>query len=262
MARQKSFAFIIVVAIVSCLMIVSFFRPLRSGLLWMLSPFANGVSRVGGAMERVLRIDRDAKSANERVDELESRLRAQTIDYVRLRALEEENMSLRAQANFITERHFQTVGARIISRSIGFQTAVVTINRGSADGIESGQAVTAEDGVLIGKIESVDERISTVLLLSDMRSRVASSISGDDRTAGVLEGKGSDVVRLSLIPQAMPLERDRVIVTAGTDERIPANLPIGLVNDVESQPTDPFKEASVELLVSSDRLELVSVVIP
>jgi rod shape-determining protein MreC len=181
---------------------------------------------------------------------------------VRLRALEEENRSLRAQAEFLDESGFASVGARVVSRAVGFDTAAVTIDRGAKDGVEVGQAVVTDEGLLAGKVLTLGERTAVVLLVSDARSRVAAAPAGTNRLSGVVEGSGNGTARFTLVPQATPLNENDVIVTAGTEEKVPANLVIGLVNTVDSHPTDPFKTAPIEPLAPLDRLELVSVIIP
>lgn len=256
--------FIVLIGIIALMLLAlaGFVRPVRETIRAVLLPVVRFTAAVGSGVGRSLRLDADSRAANERVRELEARMRTMTVDYVRLRGLEEENRSLRAQAKFIAETGFRSLGARVISRVIADQTAAVTIDRGARDGVEVGQAVVTDEGLLVGKVTSLGERTAVVMLVSDVRSRVAASLAGSERLAGVLEGQGSGAARFTLIPQAVPVKRDDVVVTAGTEEKIPSNLVLGLVNDVQSQPTDPFKTASVEPLAPLDRLELVSIIIP
>lgn len=242
--------------------LAGFVRPVRDAVSFVILPVARFTSYIGAGIGRGLGMNQDAKQATERVQELDARLRSVIVDYVRMRALEEENRSLRAQAKFIGESGFRSVGARVVSRSISYQTAAVTIDRGARDGLEVGQAVVTEEGLLAGKVQTLGERTAVVLLITDVRSRVAATVSGSDRLAGIVVGQGNGVAKFTLIPQAVALKRDDVVVTAGTEEKVPSALAIGLVNDVQSQPTDPFKTASVEPLAPIDRLELVSVIIP
>lgn len=244
------------------LALAGFVRPVREIFRSALLPVARVTSGVGAGLGRMLRIDDDAHTANERADELDARLRSLTVDYVRLRALEEENRSLRAQANFISESGLPTLGARVIARAMRNDTASITIDRGARDGVEVGQAVVTDEGLFVGKIFGLGEHTATVLLVTDVRSRVAAAAAGTGRLAGVVDGQGNGTARFTLIPQSVPLKRDDPVVTAGTEDKVPANLIIGLVNAVESQPTDPFKSAALEPLAPLDRLELVSVIVP
>jgi rod shape-determining protein MreC len=244
------------------LVLAGFIAPVRELFRAGLLPVARLASNAGEAAGRFLHLSPDARIANERADELDARLRASVVDYVRLRALEEENKALLAQAKFISSRGYQTLGARIIARAMTDTGAAVTIDRGSRDGAAVGDAVVTDDGIFVGKIVSTGDRTAVVVLVSDVSSRTAATVAGSQRVNGVVEGRGNGTARFTLIPQDIPLKRDDVIVTAGTEEKIPGNLAIGLVNDVQSKPTDPFKDASIEPLAPLNRLELVSVIVP
>lgn len=238
-----------------------FIRPVQSVLHAALLPLARGFAVVGvesGGGET----EGDPAALRDRIRDLESRLTTFSVDYVKLRALEEENRSLRKVAAFLSESGYDHVGARVIARSTDAHTARVLIDRGSNDGLENGMAVIAEDGVFVGKIVSLSERVATVRLVSDEQSRLAASIAGSSGLSGLVKGEGNGVATLTLVPQTQPLERDTVVVTAGTEEKIPPNLAIALVNGVEGKPTDPFKTASLEPLARMDRLDLVVVLRP
>src|SRR5215207_8646179 len=113
--------------------LAGFVAPVREGVRFVTLPVARVLANIGASFGSALRLDEASEVANDRADEAEARVRAITVDYVRLRALEEENRSLRAQAAFIVERELQTVGARVISRSLQHGNAVVTIDRGARD---------------------------------------------------------------------------------------------------------------------------------
>ncbi len=198
----------------------------------------------------------------ERLDVLENRLTKLAIDYARLKALEEENAALRAQAKFLSTSGYDSVGARVISRSIGNGRALLMIDRGLIDTVEKGQAVLTRNGIFIGKISAISERVATVELLTDPDSRVASALAGDQKLIGVLEGRGNGAAVLTYIPSSQAPKRDQIVVTSGTEEKVPAYLPLGVINAVEGKPTDPFINASVEPLIGGDRVTFVSVLRP
>jgi rod shape-determining protein MreC len=262
MRRRPLVYSVIAIGAMALFVLAGFLRPLREVFRAALLPVARVASNAGEAVGRALHLAPDVRAANERAEELDARLRALTVDYVRLRALEEENKELLAQAEFISSHSFQMLGARVISRTMTDTSAAVTIDRGSRDGIEIGEAVVTGEGIYAGKIVSLGERTSIVKLVSDVSARAAATVAGNARIAGVVEGRGNGVARFTLIPQDLELKRDDVIVTAGTEEKVPGNLTIGLVDDVESAPTDPFKNAAIEPLAPLGRLELVSVIIP
>lgn len=253
MTRRSSWFWIVATAIaVGVFSLAGFYRPfgsfVRAGTLPTVR-FLSGISS-------------QTISADERVKELESRLAVLAVDQVRLRSLEEENRTLRAQARFLDQSGYDSVGARVISRDVRGIRAVLTIDRGKDDSLEVGQAVMTDEGIMIGKISSLQDRISVVELLTDPRSRVAAAVQVKGQLAGVLEGRGNGAAILSYIPSSETVVPDQLIVTAGTEEKVPGNLPLGIVNTVDTRPSDPFFSATVEPFISLERVVFVSVLRP
>ena len=204
----------------------------------------------------------DRTSQETHIQDLERQLADHVVDATRLQVLEEENQLLRSQAKFLQTSGFTSVGARVISRDVRAERALLLIDRGRRDHVEVGQPVLVGEGIFIGKISAIEERVSTVELLTDPRSRVAISLLDQKRLVGVLEGRGNGAAVLTYIPSSEKLTRDQILVTAGTEEKVPQNLPVGIVNAVEGKTTDPFLTAAVDPLLPLDRILLVSVLQP
>lgn len=192
----------------------------------------------------------------------ETRLRTLVSDETRLHTLEEENTVLRAQAKFSETSGYDQVGALVISRELGTLRGRLLIDRGAYDHVEVGQAVVTAEGIYIGHIRSVETRVATVELLSDSESRVAAATEAENTLVGVIEGRGNGAATLTYIPSSLELKVDQIIVTAGTGEKVPARLALGIVNSVTRTPKDPFYTASIDPLVRFDRLTYVSVLRP
>ncbi len=242
--------------------VIGILAPLESGMRYLFLPVVRVASGIGSAIGGVLRRSTDTRELRAKVDELEARLGTITVDYVRLRSLEEENQSLKQLTGYLDATGYEHVPARVIARSIDPQRATVLIDRGSRDGVETGMAVIVGEGLFVGKITALKERVATVTLVADEGSRIAASRAGQHRLFGLVEGRGNYVARLTFVPQAEELRADDVIVTSGSEDKIPSDLVIGLVNEVDGKPTDPFKSASIQPIVQGDRLRLVSVLVP
>lgn len=244
------------------LYLVGLMQPLEGLMRGLFLPLARGFSAFGSATHDFLAGSPTENQLKEQNAELEARVSTLAVDYVRLRALEEQNRSLQALTKFLNATGYDQVPARVIARSVDPRNATVLIDRGSKDGMEAGMAVVMEDGIFIGKVTELRERVATVTLISDERSRIAASRPGRHRLLGLVEGRSNNVARLTLIPQAEDIKINDLIVTAGTEDKIPADLIIGFINDVEGKPTDPFKNASLEPLARMDYVSLVSVLRP
>lgn len=205
---------------------------------------------------------RTASTEGERARLLQEQLATMVVSSARLAALEEENLLLRQQAKVSPQSGFEMVGAQVVSRLMEPDRSMIVIDRGRQDEVEVGQAVLAGEGVIIGKIISLTERTATVQLVTDPRSRFAATLSGEARLLGVVEGRGNGAARMTYIPASQPIKKDQIVVTAGTEEKIPPHLPLGLVNAVEGKNTDPFVSAVLEPLLPLDRLRFVSILRP
>lgn len=245
---------------VALLYAIGALRPVQDAARWVLAPVAGFSAVIGSRFGRTEAGDPAALQAQ--LKDYGDRLAAVSVDYVKLRSLEEENRLLRDTSKFLSSTGYDHVGARIIARQVQGKTASVLIDRGTDDGLELGMAVIVGDGILVGKITLLNRRLATVTLVSDERSRVAAAPLGTRKLFGLIEGVGNGVSRLTLVPQSEPLKRNDIVVTAGTEEKIPPNLAVALVDEVQGQPTDPFKTATLLPLARTDQLGLVTVLRP
>ena len=237
-------------------------RPAEDAGRWALLPFARALGRVGHAVGSVLRPSEGRAALEERVRDLEAHLAAVSIDAVKLRAFEEENESLRRLAKFLVAGGYDHVPAQIISRASNTRRSAILFDRGAQDGLETGMAVIANDGIFVGKITSIRERVSVVSLLADSQSRVSAARSGAPGLIGLVQGEGNGVARLDLVPHSVSLGINDLIETAGTEDKIPPHLAMGIVNHVDGAPTDPFLSASLEPLADVSRISVVAVLRP
>ncbi len=196
------------------------------------------------------------------LEQCEERLQVRIVDAARMSALEQENRLLRAQASFLAESGYDHVGARVIGRRIDHIHARLLIDRGTNDAIEEGHAVITENGILVGKIVEAGTRVSTVELLTDVDSRIAVASAKDGQLIGVLEGRGNGATLLTYIPSSVDVAADDLLLTAGTEEKIPPRLAIGVVNAVTRSAKDPFYQASVDPTIRIERLSFLSVLRP
>lgn len=187
---------------------------------------------------------------------LEARIQA-----VRATLLDEENKKLREQLKFFTDKPARHIGADVIGRNTEPTDHTLILNRGSNDGILSGQPVIVENGILIGKITRAEPDMSVVRLLSDGQSKVAATILNQDHSVGLVEGGYGISVQMNLIPQHETVSRGDVIVTSGLESGIPRGLLIGMVEAVEKEAYQPFQRAALTPFASLDRLAAVSVIL-
>lgn len=235
------------------------FKKIQGGIQRVAMPVARLFSGFGIAGEKSLAVSPRSEDLQASVRELEARLASMSVDYVRLRSLEEENRSLHTLIGFMDESGYDSVVARVISRTRDPHRALIMIDRGSRDGLETGMAVVFGRGIFVGKITSLEEDVATVTLLTDEQSRTAAAFPGQHRLIGLVEGEGGSVARLTFVAQQDALHQKDIIVTAGTEEKIPPNLVIGMVDRIEGKASDSFQQAALTPLSTGERLDIVAV---
>ena len=119
------------------------------------------------------------------------------------------------------------------------------INKGLRDGIEVGQAVVSDQG-LLGQIINVNEINSVVSLISDTNRLVPVQIMRTGKFS-VLKGTGdNNVLELIYISSKDDIIEGDMIVTSGIDEIYPSGLPVARVNKIKKNKNDALAFVSCE----------------
>ncbi|MFA6593738.1 MAG: rod shape-determining protein MreC [Candidatus Buchananbacteria bacterium] len=185
-----------------------------------------------------------------------------SLEQSKIKSLEEENSLLKKELNFIDEDKKQFVAARIITGVSDPLSQTVIIDRGAKDGIVKGLAVSADRGVLVGKISEVFDDYSKVTLLSDNKSRVAATVQNLDHTVGLVEGQYGLSFAMTNIPQNQDIRQGDLVVTSGLEGQIPKDLLIAKVESVKTVESEIFKTAILQPIIPLSNLSYVVVIIP
>lgn len=186
---------------------------------------------------------------------------ALAVERAQFEALKSENENLRSQLNFFNRQSFVYVTASVIGRSASPVDSIFLIDRGSDDGVKENSAVVVGEGHFIGKVASTSSKTSRVRSILGRSSKVAVSLLNVSRTIGLAEGNGGPLLSFEFIPQNETVAIKDLVVTSGLEENIPSNLVVGLVTNVESNPTAPFQEATIEPLIDFREFNIVSVIV-
>ena len=134
---------------------------------------------------------------------------------------------------------------------------MITINKGSNDGLKKNMAVVSNEG-LVGHIIQTVPYYSKVLLITDVRSAV-DALDQEKRTRGVVIGKGSDICEMKYIPQDADIRVGQSVISSGLGGVFPKGLLIGKVSKVEETNKGLFKNVVVTPSVKISFLEEVFV---
>lgn len=177
------------------------------------------------------------------------------------RLLEEENSELKKLIGFKERTKIQIVAARVVGRSPDGVEKSIIIDQGGEAGIRQDQPVVVGDGILIGKISKVEDRISFVRLISDNQNKVAATILNKDKSLGVVEGGYGISVRMNFIPRNEIILIGDEVVSSGLETNVPRGLVIGTVAAIENEAYQPFQQAVLTPATDLSKISQVAVLI-
>ena len=196
------------------------------------------------------------KSDNERLNKELSLLNAQNTEL--LEAVN-ENERLRKLLDYVRNSGFKLKPASVIGYDPDSYFSSFTIDLGSDDGIVKDMTVVAPSG-LVGKVLSVSNNYSKVLLLTDIRSSV-SCIAQRTRCAGSVKGKGRDLCEMKFLSINDDIKPGDVIITSGDGKIYPKGIKVGEVTAVSQTADGMSYDVDIKPSVSVLKLEEVLIVV-
>jgi rod shape-determining protein MreC len=181
--------------------------------------------------------------------------------------LENENARLRSQVGWAHRARWPLKLARVIARDPANWWRSLEIDLGSRDGLRTNLAVLTPDG-LVGRVQSVGQTRSQVVLLGDPNLRVAAKVAGPGPAeTGIITVNSSTpqeegMIDLDLLSGASAVAPGQNVVTWGEGGVFPADIPIGTIVDKRAKEFGLSTEARVKLAVNLSALEEVWVMLP
>ncbi len=169
----------------------------------------------------------------------------------------EENKRLRELLALKEQAHAHTAAAKVVARGYDRFLNTLVLDEGEDAGIAKGMAVITVKG-LAGKIHSVREHFSEVLLLRDPNFSAAVRLQ-EGRAEGILAGTGEDYCLLKYIPTELKVKEGEVVVTSGLDGIFPAGIPVGVVSAVQEGGAGFFQEIHITPFQRGSTIEEVLV---
>lgn len=238
-------------------------REIQAAYYRAISPFLTGGSALETHSRKFLE-----EVTNSKVREAE--IEAMREDFGRLkliesqfRKVEAENAELRRALDFKERTRFEVVVARVTRRQPTTWWQTVEIDRGEDAGIATAYTVVTDQG-LVGKIDRLGQRRSTVLLLTDEACQVSAKVEGSPEV-GILQGQreqfgGAPMLRLRFLSRDARLREGMRVFSTGRGGLFPADLLLGKIDRVEPGPL--ASEAVVLPSVDFQNLGTVFVLTP
>lgn len=173
-----------------------------------------------------------------RTQNTELRNRISTLEEARL-----ENIRLKKLAGFTQASQIKTVGARVIGRPSNQWEGVITIDRGSADGVKAGMPVVGAQG-LLGQTVGVTKNAAKVRLITDPRSGVAAMVQAT-RAEGIVHGSIEGKLKLDFVSGETTVTAGDVVISSGMGGVYPKGLIVGEVTRVRTTPSSLYQDIEV-----------------
>jgi rod shape-determining protein MreC len=166
---------------------------------------------------------------------------------------------LQALLNFKQQYVTTTVAAQVIGTSGSERSRVLTLDKGSLDGLKPEEAVITPDGV-VGKIRDVFPHSAQLLLLNDTTSG-AGVILASTRIRGILRGTDTGQVEINNLTADSRIKPGEQVVTSGGDMVFPRGLPVGVIESIAPDPLhQPYTAIVIKPAANLARLEEVLVI--
>ncbi len=197
-----------------------------------------------------------------------------------LEALRRQNQELRLQAGHTGDltrendrlrrlfawqqlQHRKYKLANVVLRDPANWWRTVQIDLGTRDGIKPNMAVLTSEG-LVGRVESVSQTRSQVVLLGDPNCRVAARVENETRDSGVIGPSGAldtDYVELGFLSRSANIKPGQMVKTSGNGGIFPRDIPIGTIVETHSVEYGLSKAAQVKVVANLSALEEVWIMV-
>jgi len=160
-------------------------------------------------------------------------------DLLTLGALRAENVQLRRLFDARERVPRPSTFAEILYQGRDPFSRKVIIDKGSQQGIEPGQAVIDDIGV-IGQVTRVHPFVAEVTLITDKEQRTPVEVVRNGLRAVIYGGGDKSTLDLSYTATNADVQADDLLVTSGIDGTYPPGLPVAKVSKIERNAATSF----------------------
>lgn len=254
-------------AIIAQVLLVSAQVQTKSGVRAIEAVSFGTFARVQGAASALVRTVRDVwtnyaalRGAQDENVALKRQLAEMEVRLQEQRALAARTAKLQELLDLKQTTTLPTVAADVIAGNANPGVRQITINRGSADGVQSSMAVISPRGVVGRVIGHPSAHAARVQLLID-HSAAAGALTERTRAGGIVTGGDRQPpLAMELVSNLADVTGGDVVVTSGIDGIYPKGYVIGVVERSERGP-GLHRVISVRPAVDFSSLEEVLVVL-
>ena len=184
--------------------------------------------------------------------ELKQQLSLYSVKYQDMQILLQQNERLRRLLKAGKRPGYSFTMAEILAVSDDRGQSVVTLNKGSREGVFEKQVVVAEGGSIFGQVIEVTPLSSRVMLITDIQHAIPVQNRRTKKRA-LASGTGKpDLMELKSIVATSDVQDGDVFISSGLDGLFPDGFPVAMVlpNGVKYVPGDPFANIKARPMIN------------
>ncbi|MBE6196430.1 MAG: rod shape-determining protein MreC [Rikenellaceae bacterium] len=149
--------------------------------------------------------------------------------------------------------------ARVTTSSINRTRNFVTIDRGSKMGVETGMALLAANGAMVGHIVSVSKNYAVALTILNPQFQASGKLSHNPDYYGSIRWEGGDYryVTMDELSKYADIHVGDKVISTGFSDYFPADIPIGEVESFQLNETGTYYTVRVRLAADMSSLSNV-----
>ena len=233
--------------------------PLSNVVGVLASPFRSAYTSVATWFNDKQNYYRDTTALEEENRELKKKIAEMEAAVRQAEADSAENVRLRELQNLREQRRDLTdvEAAYVTEHAVTNWTSSLTLNKGTAHGVERNDCVIDETGALVGIVSEVGVNWCTVLTLVDTDTSLGARVFRT-KDLGLAQGDfslmGDGRLRLDYLPTDCRLLSGDLVVTSGLGGYYPDGLVIGSVEEVKVDDSGAASYAILAPAVDFDAL--------
>jgi rod shape-determining protein MreC len=185
-------------------------------------------------------------------DQLKAKDLVAASDLLTLEALRAENAQLRRLMEARERVPRRSTLAEILYQGRDPFSRKVIIDKGGQQGIEPGQAVIDDIGV-VGQVTRVHPLLAEVTLITDKEQRTPVEVVRNGLRAVIYGGGDKGTLDLSYTAANADVQADDLLVTSGIDGVYPPGLPVAKVTKIERDPAYSFAKITCIPVAGTDQ---------
>jgi len=175
---------------------------------------------------------------------------------IKLKQLELDNLRLRQLLDLQNFSEANKLNSSVISRNTGSWWKKIILNKGSQNGVSTGDVVIGPGG-LIGIVENTSKLTSSVQLLTSPNSKVG-VWNQRANLHGLLIGVGTKNPKLFFYSKDVDIKIGDYILSSPASTKLPPNIPIGIIQSIDND-SKPNTIATVQLTAKPEAIDWVQI---